>query len=521
MITFLTHITDRQASLCTKEQWDAMVSSQQNAQYIKLYRKALKTNEKSAVEYKQRLQAVNFQGYDVKVLNSCPGSRKAADMFPTGLFMLDIDHIEKPRKVYDKLQSLIASKAVNGEDVALVHITPSGKGLRIVMKGRPGSTIEQDQQWLADTLGVEHDAATKDLSRWSFVPLEKEILAINKELLFAMPFDDIYPLAQEEEAKEEEVAEAQTDQHFPEEYKGIPYAEIVKRFVGNNGVPEPGERHMRLVELALDLRYITDNNVDWLMQILPDFDKPRMEKLKIVRWAVLQPMKGWSKRMTKVMEVLKDKYLVEDYEKDAHDDDEQLDAEEQGLAEMPKLPEKLPSLIELLTAKVMPFQKSAVASMVFPPLQAHIQNCKFLADDSSPYEMSGMCVLVGRQSVGKSCVDNPIDYIMEDIAAEDHISREREHEWAQQQQTKKANEKGSERPHVVIRYLNNDITSAALVQRLFFAENYGERKNLFTYTKVEEIEDLYSMAPMGGKSKISQWIKKCWDCGSIGSERYP
>ena len=73
---------------------------------------------------------------------------------------------------------------------------------------------------------------------------------------------------------------------------------------------------------------------------------------------------------------------------------------------------------------------------------------------------------------------------------------------------------------MVIRYLNNDITSAALVQRLFFAENYGERKNLFTYTKVEEIEDLYSMAPMGGKSKISQWIKKCWDCGRIGSERY-
>ena len=532
MLSFINNITETKSQRCSREQWLDMVKSSQNAQYIKMYRRALKTDERRAVSFKQRLQAVNFQGYDLKVLNGGYGSRKAADMLPTGLFMLDIDHIEKPLKVFAELQLLIESKAIAFEDVALVHITPSGKGLRIVMKGRRGSSIEEDQKWLADLLGVEYDRVTKDLSRWSFVPLEKEVLMTNDELLFGMPLEDIYEVGEKTfvpaaETKDETKGEAVADDgetdaasgKFPADYHGIPYGEIVTRYIGNGGTPVVGDRHATLVKLALDLRHITDNNVDWMMELIPTFGKTRSEKREVIRWAAAQPLKSYTRRMANVLSDMKAKYGVDDIEVETQAAEAEA-AEQQGLAEMPQLPERLPSLIELLTSKVMPFQKAAVASMVFPPLQAHIQNCKFLADDHSTFEMSGMCVLVGKQSVGKSCVDMPIECIMENIAENDADSRERERAWAAQQQNKKANEKGAERPPVVIRYLNNDITPAALIQRLFNAENCGERKNLFTFTKVDEIEELYAMAPNQGKANVSQLIKKCWDCGRIGAERY-
>ena len=171
MITYLQTIKDTKTRRCDQSKWEEMVNSPQTAEYIKQFRKT------KNIDWKQRLPAVNFQGYDPKVLKGLPGSRKQADMLPTGLFMLDVDHVEQPKQLWHTFKEVLRKAKIPLEkEVALVHITPSGQGLRVVMKGRQDSTIKADQEWLAGLLGVKHDECTKDLSRWSFVPCQRSPL---------------------------------------------------------------------------------------------------------------------------------------------------------------------------------------------------------------------------------------------------------------------------------------------------------------------------------------------------------
>jgi hypothetical protein len=83
-----------------------------------------------------------------------------------------------------------------GGSVALAHITPSGDGLRVVLKRTKDTTIEHDQWAWCEVmrLDAKPDPACKDISRLSFAPMQKEILYYNPSLLFAeLPDAADYP----------------------------------------------------------------------------------------------------------------------------------------------------------------------------------------------------------------------------------------------------------------------------------------------------------------------------------------
>ena len=151
------------------------------------------------------------------------GSRRAEFMRPTGLLMLDFDHvgaspgdgvlrsaqddraavIDSPVKLWEYIGEKLASHPSLGGDgggrLALAHVTPSGDGLRLVVKREKGKTIEQAQYDFCqamefDKVGVKADAACKDISRLSFVPMHKEVLYFNPDLLFGeLPEASDYP----------------------------------------------------------------------------------------------------------------------------------------------------------------------------------------------------------------------------------------------------------------------------------------------------------------------------------------
>lgn len=553
MQTFMHRITDKITHLCTKEQWETLTKDPTTKQNINMFRTT------GNIKWKQQLPAVNFQGYDPAVLIGNMGSRLQTDLHPTGLFMLDVDHIEQPKQLWRTFKEVLKKAKIPLEkEVALVHITPSGQGLRIVMKGREGSTIKDDQEWLAGLLGVKHDVCTKDLSRWSFVPREEDVLYINVEVMFMTP--PVLPTEgggnpHEEEMNPYEKAylermettaqinssvegndipspcggdggglESEVVSRFPTIFKGTPYTEIVERLIqSHGGMPEEGFRHFMIISLANDLKTITDKNVDWMMQIIPSFGKPEKEKRDAIVWAVQHEAMAQTSNMKDVLKDI-EKGVAISQTPTTNDSDAEIEEQErkqkEAEAQMPQLPEKLPQLVSLLTSNVMPFQKPAVAAMVFPALATHVGQASFKSIENKQYELSLMGVLVGKQSIGKGCIDDPIKEILWDILQQDEQAREEERAWAESQQNKKANEKGSERPKKPIRILNSDVTPAALLQRLYAAEHYGYCKDQRVFTKVEEIEELYTMAPVSGRSQISQLIKKTWDVGRIGSERF-
>ena len=527
MLTYLPTIKDTKTQLCSFQKWNELVNSPQTAEYIKQFRKT------KNIDWKQRLPAVNFHGYDPKVLKGLDGSRKQSDLIPTGLFMLDIDHVANPRIYWGLLQQKIPEEELE-DRLALVHLTPSGEGLRIVMKGR--TNIKDDQTWLANILGVQHDACTKDLSRWSFVPTVRDILFINPEILFANAQETTYNstnIAQPQRVSGNQGSAPQGETHdmadvpdspsgdYPDTYHGIAYKKIVETLVQyHGGTPEIGERHARIITLANDLRFITDSNADWLLQIVPSFGKPNHEKRDAITWAVQHNSLRKTKALSAVLDWLEKGIAFESSREEENALFAEEEAKKQALASIPQIPEKLPRLIELLSSKVMPFQRPAVASMVFPALAAHVGEATFIGTENKEYELSLMGVLVGKQSVGKGCIDAPIKEIIADIKAEDERAREEEKAWAESQQNKAANEQGKSRPKRPIRILNSDVTPAALLQRLYSAEHEGDRKDLRCFTKVEEIEELYNMAPISGRKQIAQLIKKTWDVGTMGSERF-
>ena len=568
MLTYLNKITDTRTHMCTEQMWERLIASPPNKQYIEMFR------ETGDVKWKQLLPAVNFHGYDPKVLQGLDGSRKQEDLVPTGLFMLDIDHVANPKEIWEKLGPLTpkggtlnSSRAksshktnndlplggIEGVELALVHITPSGEGVRIVMKGRPGSNIKDDQKWLANLLGVKHDECTKDLSRWSFVPSQKDILYINPEILFSptpqaeLNYNETSifaqkgqtPLCKNKETEGGIIAHNQAKEgsetqetaqkgltllcNFPESYHGISYEKIVDALIQyHGGTPEVGDRHHRIITLANDLRSITDSNVDWMRQLIPSFGKPEFEKRDAITWAVQHNSLRKTKALSAVLDWLQNGKPFEQTreEEDGLTYEEKEERVKAAIESIPQMPEKLPNLIALLTSKVMPFQKPAVAQMVFPSLAAHVADSIFINNENKKFELSLMGVLVGKQSVGKGCIDAPTECIISSILMEDEQAREELRAWAESQQNKKANEKGSNRPEKPIRILNTDTTPAALLANLYNAQHNGYAKNLCCFTKSEEIEEMYDMSPTAGRSKVAQLIKKTYDRGRIGSERF-
>jgi hypothetical protein len=153
----------------TKERWDALTQDTKNAELVKAFREGDK-------DAKTKLPAVCWSGYTQE-----GNTRKIESMTPTGLYMIDIDHIDHltPEKVFEEIRGKLPADII--EALRLAHITPSGKGLRMVMQCTENfPTLAEHMQWLDEQIGFneygDFDTAVKDISRLSFVPQASDIL---------------------------------------------------------------------------------------------------------------------------------------------------------------------------------------------------------------------------------------------------------------------------------------------------------------------------------------------------------
>ena len=138
-----------------------------------------------AQDLKENLPAFIFSCYKFDATESAKGQpfchRRLKDCHLNGLVMLDIDHVENPMQIWWKLREMKEMM----ERVALVHITTSGDGLRIIFTADSSQgNLADNQIVLALALGQKPDKSCIDATRNSFCPKEDEILYINEEKLF-------------------------------------------------------------------------------------------------------------------------------------------------------------------------------------------------------------------------------------------------------------------------------------------------------------------------------------------------
>ena len=166
--------------------------------------------------------------------------------------------------------------------------------------------------------------------------------------------------------------------------------------------------------------------------------------------------------------------------------------EEEEYPAPPPMPKKLPKLVELLISKTPEIYQPAVAHAIFPSLATHLWRTRFRYIDNVEHEATLMTCLLAGTGAGKSCVQKPIDFIMEDIRKRDAENLKREKEWKDEMMRKGANKDKRKRPeNLIIQEIDADMTNPAFVMRT------AEAKEHFLYTSLNEIDQFDALKGSG------------------------
>ncbi len=480
MISFCKNGRSAHVLACPPEKFNAIVDSPQVAQTCRLLAQTPHDSDE-AKRLKQQLPLLMFMA------NYSDGHRHAESAVPTGMAYLDLDELngENPREAWQHIAQALTTKQLE-RLVVLVHVSCSGKGLRIVyiIPGQfshlsPTEQIDQSKQWLAAQLGVEDDSKTKDLARGSFaVPRDYIIYGPDKRM-FEKRTPSPLPLKGEGgHPQPEELSTPLPHREGQGEgseasllFKGVAYKDIIAEWLRRTGgEPQTGERNDRLHRLAAHLRYITDNNEQTLLSIMPRYGLSEEEMRGLIHSACSARFYSIPRQLQEVISSLAP--------------NEETTALETGLgATPPPMPKRLPALIKLLTSKTPDIYKPAVAHAVFPSLAAHLWKVRFRYIDNVEHEATLMNVLMAGTGAGKDCISQPINHIMADIRLRDAENLKREAEWKREVNSKGSNKDKRQRPEgLVIQEVDPDMTNPAFVMRMAEADEH------FLYTKMNEID---------------------------------
>ena len=459
------------------------------------------------------------------------GRRLNADAVPSGLSMYDLDHIPDPEGRWREIEP---RKDELG--IVMAHITPSAEGLRLLFIIPQGMNLAQAQRWMAEQLGDQkYDECVKDYARCSFIVPREYVLFLSNSLFEERESAQTengtdagsesrskiyFDYAEQQGGKDREAGlnrktenylstpsaslvppvsggqsettdlcpqqqPAETDMQITVQPKGeLEYPELVSVLEDQlGGIPTHGSRNNFIFTMACHLRYVCNDEPEWIAQVLPTYGENREKWMATIRSACNRNQTPrMSRLMQRVLEICRERRG----ELEKQDEDPDLP---------PQMPRILPPLIRLLVSKTPDIYKPAVAHAVFPALAAHLWQTRFRYIDNVEHEATLMNVLMAGTGAGKNCISEPINRIMADIRQRDMDNLRREREWKKEVQSKGANKDKRQRPEgLVIQEIDPDMTNAAFVQRLADAEDR------FLYTKMNEI-DQFDALKGSGRSK--------------------
>ena len=172
----------------------------------------------------------------------------------------------------------------------------------------------------------------------------------------------------------------------------------------------------------------------------------------------------------------------------------QVQSTEQDYPDPPEMPKKLPKLVELLISRTPEIYKPAVAHAIFPPLATHLWKTRFRYIDNVEHEARLMTLLLAGTGAGKSSVNRPIDFIMEDIRLRDAENLKREKAWKDEMLRRGANKDKRKRPeNLIIQEIDADMTNPAFVMRTAEAQEH------FLYTSLNELDQFDALKGSGNQ----------------------
>ena len=382
------------------------------------------------------------------------------------------------------------------------------RGTHVLITLPEGMTPQEAQQRFSKNVGFEADPALKDIARCIYMVPEEFTLYVNERMFLDAPQStpsstELLNNPADEEIEKDSVelsvlrGEKENTSTYPQTYEDIPYSQIVETLEEQmGGQPEHGSRNNFIFSMACHLRYVCNDDANWIAQILPTYGEARDKWMATIRSACAR---NQTKQMPRIM---RRTLTICKSEADTHVSDTEN--------EPPKMPKKLPPLIKLLVSKTPQIYRPAVAHAVFPALATHLWRTTFRYIDNVEHEATLMNVLMAGTGAGKNCITDPINRILKDIRKRDMDNLQREREWKKEMQTKGANKDKRQRPEgLVIQEIDPDMTNAAFVQRLADAE---ER---FLYTKMNEIDQFDALKTSARSKAHFQIMCLAFDPGNV------
>ena len=422
-------------------------------------------------------------------------------LMPLQRLMLDFDEKGHSKEILKR--SLQLQKEGKWE-ILLVEESVR-RGTHVLITLPEGMTPQEAQQRFSKDVGFEADPALKDIARCIYMVPEEFTLYVNERMFLDAPQST--PSSTEllnnpaDEEKEKNSVELRVlrgeNQDYPQTYEDIPYSQIVETLEEQmGGQPEHGSRNNFIFSMACHLRYVCNDDANWIAQILPTYGENREKWMATIRSACAR---NQTKQMPRIM---RRTLTICKSEADTHVSDTEN--------EPPKMPVKLPPLIKLLVSRTPKIYQPAVAHAVFPALATHLWRTTFRYIDNVEHEATLMNVLMAGTGAGKNCITDPINRILKDIRKRDMDNLQREKEWKKEMQTKGANKDKRQRPEgLVIQEIDPDMTNAAFVQRLADAE---ER---FLYTKMNEIDQFDALKTSARSKAHFQIMCLAFDPGNV------
>ena len=503
------------------------------------------------------------------------GYRKAENMTPTGMYMIDLDHISDqcdltPSEVWEVIQKRMrAIKESTGYDFKemLTHITPSGDGLRIVLRCTENfPTLAEHMEWLRMQLSLDDfckwDGGVHDLSRISFLPLFEDILFINNEI-FNAPFTDFNPIRNDTQGKPSydtehssydtlrydtpSATETTTEndslpstgeqEGSPILWLGHPVQEIIDRmFAKALPCKEKSNRHESSLKLASDLLVLLDGDKkaveqilrqqSWVKEIIAErnedvagtVNSATQRKTKKEGESLWQ---GVSRKMNLALKKLYGKtyyelkrdaeYTDEDIEQEDICEDSELSGEETEKVVRPvsTMPTPPPVIRELISIAPEDFVVPAINSLL--PILGTLTSYVRTEDKSNAKTLSTsfFSIIYAPPSSGKSFVERYINLLLRDLFKRDEINDARDAIYARNQQKKSANDRSEAVPQTSIRIMEAKNSEAEFLEK----QRNNKGHHMFTYCS--EIDQWRKGIRAAGGNK-DDMVRIAWDNGKYG-----
>lgn len=463
-------------------------------------------------------------------------SRKTEFAKPSGLYMMDVDGVESPEKIWEHIKE----KGTEELGILIAHKTPSTHGLRIVALNREGlDSVEANMKWFANCFpDIEFDMVVKDLARCSYLVPGSYFYYTDTKI-----FRENFPVyikkgGESSEGNVEDGVNFLLDKDcgsyeryglswfcvkrnsdlFGNEGEifndtDLKHADLDVREIGlqwlrlHGGIPEKGSRNATLFSLAVNLRYLCDFQSDMLLACLPAL-LPHQEMCSIVASALKRDrIVGIPKEMREAIATLKQDKKTED------GDDEEDSIYNHIQTSYDMMPtEKLPPVFkQFVGCAPQDFRKATVVALL-PMLGTLGSRLRGRYLDGKLHSPSFQCEIEAPMASGKSFTRDIYNVIMDDLEKKEATMRVKEMEYEEKvRQAKNAKEQPPKEAYP-IRLVGSRVSISAIVKRIYNAQG------LHVFSFDEEVRNVLDGMKAGGFGDVRAILRNAFDNSLFGQE---